>query len=414
LLDRPAELTERPEEAAMDVLSDVLLSVRLTGAVFFDVDAHAPFATESPGVGEIGGQVLAGAEHVISFHIVTEGSCWAEAVDHSAPPVPLRAGDIVVFPAGNANIIASSPGMRGRPDPAQYYRPADRTLPFSLATAREPGAAHTRFVCGFLGCDTRPFNPLLDALPRIVHVPISTESRRWLDSLVGIAVEASGGEGAGREAMLSKLAELMFVEAIRSYLDRLPADARDWLAGVRDPQVGAALRLLHGRPAHAWTAERLAHEVGMSRSSFADRFTAYVGPADALPRPLAAPTCGPPSRDAQRQRGPGRRGGRLPLRSSLQPGLQARGWAGARSLAPRPRTATRLRIGRHQDQSGARHSSEAKLRTNYGPQRPSSADINGQPRTLAISGSGSTTASARSGARGVASSNLTSPMGYLA
>jgi transcriptional regulator GlxA family with amidase domain len=77
--------------------------------------------------------------------------------------------------------------------------------------------------------------------------------------------------------MLSKLAELMFVEAIRSYLDRLPADARDWLAGVRDPQVGAALRLLHGRPAHAWTAERLAREVGMSRSSFADRFTAYVG-----------------------------------------------------------------------------------------------------------------------------------------
>jgi AraC-like DNA-binding protein len=277
LLDRPAELTERPEEAAMDVLSDVLLSVRLTGAVFFDVHAHAPFATESPGVGEIGGQVLAGAEHVISFHIVTEGSCWAEAVDHSAPPVPLRAGDIVVFPAGNANIIASSPGMRGRPDPAQYYRPADRTLPFSLATAREPGAAHTRFVCGFLGCDTRPFNPLLDALPRIVHVPISTESRQWLDSLVGIAVQASGGEGAGREAMLSKLAELMFVEAIRSYLDRLPADARDWLAGVRDPQVGAALRLLHGRPAHAWTAERLAREVGMSRSSFADRFTAYVG-----------------------------------------------------------------------------------------------------------------------------------------
>jgi AraC-like DNA-binding protein len=277
LLDRPAELTERPEEAAMDVLSDVLLSVRLTGAVFFDVDAHAPFATESPGVGEIGSQVLPGAEHVISFHIVTDGSCWAEAVDHSAPPVPLRAGDIVVFPAGNANIIASSPGMRGRPNPAQYYRPADRTLPFSLATAREPHAAHTRFVCGFLGCDTRPFNPLLDALPRIVHVPISAESRRWLDSLVGIAVQASGGEGAGREAMLSKLAELMFVEAIRSYLDRLPADARDWLAGVRDPQVGAALRVLHGRPAHAWTAERLAREVGMSRSSFAHRFTAYVG-----------------------------------------------------------------------------------------------------------------------------------------
>ena len=145
--------------------------------------------------------------------------------------------------------------------------------------------------------------------------------------------------------MLSKLAELMFVEAIRSYLDRLPADARDWLAGVRDPQVGAALRLLHGRPAHAWTAERLAREVGMSRSSFANRFTAYVGipPMHYLGRwrlQLAARLL----EDAQRQRGPGRRSGRLPVRSGLQPGLQARGGAGARSLAPRPRTATRLRI----------------------------------------------------------------------
>ena len=151
----------------MDVLSDVLLSVRLTGAVFFDVDARSPFATETPSVAAIGNQVLAGAEHVISFHIVTEGTCWAEAVDGSVPPLALQAGDIVVFPAGNANIIASAPGMRGTPDPASYYRPADRSLPFSLTMTRESGADRTRFVCGFLGCDARPFNPLLDALPRI-------------------------------------------------------------------------------------------------------------------------------------------------------------------------------------------------------------------------------------------------------
>ena len=260
----------------MDVLSDVLLSVRLTGAVFFDVDARSPFATETPSVAAIGNQVLAGAEHVISFHIVTEGTCWAEAVDGSVPPLALQAGDIVVFPAGNANIIASAPGMRGTPDPAMYYRPADRSLPFSLTMTRESGADRTRFVCGFLGCDARPFNPLLDALPRIVHAPMSAESRQWLATLVGAAVQASGGQAAGREAMLAKLAELMFVEAIRTHLDRLPADARGWLAGVRDQQVGEALRLMHGHCADPWTAERLARAVGMSRSSFAQRFTAYV------------------------------------------------------------------------------------------------------------------------------------------
>jgi AraC-like DNA-binding protein len=261
----------------MDVLSDVLLAVRLTGAVFFDVEARAPFLSETPGVGEIGGQVLAGAEHVISFHIVTEGSCWAETVDRSAPPVQVHAGDIVVFPGGNANIMASSPGMRGKPDRAAYYRPADRTLPISLATGGTSGDPRTRLVCGFLGCDTRPFNPLLDALPRIVHVPLSTESRQWLENLVGMAVRASGTEGAGQEAMLAKLAELLFVEAIRAHLNRLPEDARDWLAGLRDPQVGSALRLLHGQPAHAWTPQLLAHEIGMSRSSFSERFTTYVG-----------------------------------------------------------------------------------------------------------------------------------------
>jgi Cupin len=170
----------------MDVLSDVLLAVRLTGAVFFDVDARSPFATETPNaaaIGDqvlpnaaaIGDQVLPGAQHVISFHLVTEGSCWAETIDRTDSPVQLQVGDMVVFPGGDGNIMASAPGMRGKPVPAQYYRPADQVLPFSLKMTREPDADRTRFVCGFLGCDVRPFNPLLEALPYIVHAPVSEE-----------------------------------------------------------------------------------------------------------------------------------------------------------------------------------------------------------------------------------------------
>lgn len=142
--------------------------------------------------------------------------------------------------------------------------------------SREDSADRTRFVCGFLGCDSRPFNPLLAALPRIVHSPVSAASRQWVTSLVDAAVQASGHDEAGTEAILAKLAELMFVEALRSHLTHLPDDERGWLAGVRDPQVGAALRLLHGRPADPWTLDRLARAVGMSRSAFAERFTAYV------------------------------------------------------------------------------------------------------------------------------------------
>jgi AraC-like DNA-binding protein len=261
----------------VDVLSDVLLAVRLTGAVFFDVDARSTFATESPGVDRIGEQVMGTADRVIGFHVVTEGSCWAEAVDGPEPAVHLQAGEMVIFPAGDANIMASAPGMRGAPDVAQYYRPVDRLLPFALTAGRDADAARCRFVCGFLGCDARPFNPLLAALPRIVRAPVSRASWRWVTGLLDAAVDASGYGDAGREAMLAKLAELMFVEALRSHLEQLPSGTRNWVAGLRDPQVGAALRLMHGRPAAPWTLDRLAREVAMSRSSFAERFTAYVG-----------------------------------------------------------------------------------------------------------------------------------------
>ncbi|MEK8226882.1 cupin domain-containing protein [Oerskovia sp. M15] len=101
----------------MDVLSDVLMSVRLTGAVFFSVDARSPFVTEAPSIAAMGDQLVAGAEHVIAFHVVTEGTCWAESLDHAEPPVSLQAGDMVAFPGGDANVMESAPGMRGRPDP---------------------------------------------------------------------------------------------------------------------------------------------------------------------------------------------------------------------------------------------------------------------------------------------------------
>lgn len=263
----------------MDVLSDVLLAVRLTGAVFFDVEARAPFVTESPRTEVIRERLMADAGHVIGFHVVTEGDCWAEAVDRPEAPAHLHAGDMVIFPAGDANTMASSPRMRGQADRGMYYRPVDDVLPFSISLEPPPGTVAggepCRFVCGFLACDARPFNPLVASLPRIVRAPVPGRSRQWMTSLLDDAV-TPGESVAGREAMLAKLAELMFVEALRAHIEALPPDARGWVAGLRDPLVGAALRVMHGRPAEPWTLSSLAHEVGMSRSSLAERFTAYV------------------------------------------------------------------------------------------------------------------------------------------
>ncbi len=261
----------------VDVMSDVLLAVRLTGAVFFDVAARAPFATESPSSAVIGRRVMADADHVIGFHVVTRGSCWSEAVDRPDPPVRLGAGEMVIYPAGDANTMASAPGLRGRTDLALYDRSVDSALPFTITMPGDADAEECRFVCGFLGCDTRPFNPLLEALPVVVRAPVPPSTWQWMAGLLDAAVEATGHGGAGREAMLAKLAELMFVEALRGHLESLAPDARGWVAGLRDPQVGRALQVIHGRPGEAWSLDALARAVGMSRSSFAERFAAYVG-----------------------------------------------------------------------------------------------------------------------------------------
>ena len=260
----------------MDVLSDVLRAVRLTGAVFFDVDASCPWVGESPGTTEIAAAVMPGVEHIISFHAVMSGSCWAALGDGSLPAQQLNTGDVVVFPGGAPNVMSSSPGARGKPNPlAMYYRPVDTHLPFALVHGGG-GEERTRFICGYLGCDVRPFNPLLAVLPEMLCARKPHDGGNWVTDLFRLALAEGGSGRPGSETILSKLSELMFVEIIRRHLENLPPEFIGWLAGLRDPQIGAALRLIHGRPAEDWSLERLAREVGLSRTIFADRFSHYV------------------------------------------------------------------------------------------------------------------------------------------
>jgi len=267
----------------MDVLSDVLRAVRLTGAIFFDMEACSPWVATTPEVERFKREVMPNAEHVIAFHVVTSGACWAE-LPGLAPPTRLEAGDLVVIPRGDEHVLSSVPGMRAEPDLTRYRRPD--ALPIPIVLNEGGGPDRCEFICGYFGCDARPFNPLLDALPRMFHASVSSASQSWLLSLVRAAVEESERGTAGGETMLAKLAELMFVEVIRKYIDSLPDDARGWLSGLRDQQISAALHLMHVRPAEAWTVDTLAREIGMSRSAFAERFGSFVGvpPAHYLAR----------------------------------------------------------------------------------------------------------------------------------
>jgi len=258
-----------------DVLSDVLSAVRLTGALYFDFDLSSPWVAETPAAREIASTVMPGAQRVIEYHLVARGECWGHAVGQ--PPMRLREGDLFVLPQGDAHVLSSAPGMRGTPDLSKFAR---RSTPLPLVYEMGGGGPErARLVCGFLGLDERPFNPLLSALPAVIHLT-GEESKApsgWLVMLHNIAVSESGRARPGTENVLARLSELMFVEAVRRYLATLPSAETGWLAGLRDPVVGQALAELHGQPRERWTVEGLARVVGVSRSVLAERFTALLG-----------------------------------------------------------------------------------------------------------------------------------------
>jgi len=260
----------------LDVLSDVLSAVRLTGAVYFDVRAREPWVAETPATTRICANVMPAFEHAISFHIMLDGWCWAQLADESEPPVKLENGDAVIFIGGEGHFMSTEQGKRAEPMMDLYYKPTDRALPFLLNGLGGTGK-ETRFVCGYLGCDARPYNPILDALPRMLVVKASSKGGRLTHDLIRIALEEHETPVAGGETILSKLSELMFLQAVREYIETLPSEAKGWLSGLRDRHVGAALTLMHSKPSEAWTLDTLAREIGLSRSAFAERFTDLVG-----------------------------------------------------------------------------------------------------------------------------------------
>jgi AraC-like DNA-binding protein len=269
-----------------DTLSDLLRAVRFRGALFYYVDGAAPWVAEAPPASEIIPAILPGVEHMIEFHGIVKGSCWAAITGES--PLRLEEGDVVLFPQGDPHVMSSAPGLRAPAvDRSFYFSPRPPQLPYALSmtgaeitTARLDGGGqdHATIVCGFLGLDARPFNPLLAALPRVLRVTGSTLGPdSWVTTFLRQVVTESNQRRPGGEAVLERMSEMLFVEVLRRHVDSLPPQQTGWLAGMRDPAVGRALALLHGRPAEPWTLERLAEEAGLSRSSLHERFVHFIG-----------------------------------------------------------------------------------------------------------------------------------------
>lgn len=264
--------------SAPDLLSDVLRSVRLTGSMFFLVESSTPWVSKAPDARSFAPLVLPRSQHMISYHVVTGGTCWAgvEGVALEA----FEAGDILVVPHGDAYLLADVPTADfgcDTEEAREFFRQMSAGEMPSLVVEGGGGAERTHFICGFLGIDSRPFNPVLAALPRMIHLRRATAANASLAHLIEYAQAELRGRRSGSDGVLLKLAELMFIEVVRRYLDAAPAPRSGWLAGLRDPLVARALGCLHAAPAQAWTLDALAERIGSSRSVLAERFTQMVG-----------------------------------------------------------------------------------------------------------------------------------------
>jgi AraC-like DNA-binding protein len=257
----------------MDALSEALNSVRMTGAIFYHAVCTSPWGFAIPPLREYAHLLAPGTERLVSYHLMTEGYAIARFSD--GQEVPVTAGDVLIVPHGDPHVVSN-----GRaPKIVNTDGTLDRYLAGDLSTLQIGGGGETtRFVCGFFGCERHADRLFLSGLPMVIKINLRDDvAGQWLEHSIRHLVTESGGGRPGRSVLLSKMAEALFIEALRRYMERLPAEQTGWLAAARDKIVGAAIAAIHRAPGRHWTLESLAEEAATSRSVLTERFARFLG-----------------------------------------------------------------------------------------------------------------------------------------
>ncbi len=246
----------------MSALEEVLRSIHLAGSVYCRSELRAPW-----------GMSIERADHG-SFHTVRQGRCWIR-VDSLGEAFELSPGDLVVLPHGHPHALSDTPGTSAVPIDELLARKArGATCPLEVGG----DGPLTTLICGYFRFQQGSAHPLLSLLPPLIR--FEGEGGRALpgfdDTLDALTRETLQG-GPGAETIMTRLTDVLFIQVLRAHLERIPDEDRSWLRGLRDPQIGRALGLVHGQPERAWTVESLAVSVGMSRASFAELFRRLVG-----------------------------------------------------------------------------------------------------------------------------------------
>lgn len=246
-----------------DVLSDILDTIELKGALYFRTDFSPPFAIGVPAYGK-----------AARFHLVVQGCCHVTV--SGGMEVLLQPGDLILVPYGSAHVLSDVAGRDAVPL-ENIVANTGYTGEGTFVIGSGDPTASTQLVCGHFTFAEGADHPLLHVLPKTLHLTAEDRARQpILDDVLRLVVRRIFQDTPGTSASISRLSEVLYIEVLRAGIDRAPELQRIFSA-VNDPQIGKALSLIHQRLDHDWTVDSLASEIGMSRSRFAERFRELVG-----------------------------------------------------------------------------------------------------------------------------------------
>ena len=256
----------------MDPLSETLRSVRLSGGVFLSGHFTSPWCISVRITPTDCAPFLKNPPQMITYHFVSKGQLVVGV--EKQPEFEVAAGEIVLFPQNAPHTLGCGSAVA----PVSAGQLIQRSEDGGLQRIRHGGGgAVTEIFCGFLASEDA-YNPLMSTLPKALKTNVREgATREWIEASVRFAAAELAQDESAMSSVISRLSESLLTEAVREYSSTLAEDKRGWLSGVKDPQVGRALALIHHDLAAPWSAEALAKEVALSRSAFVDRFTSLVG-----------------------------------------------------------------------------------------------------------------------------------------